>query len=63
MKRYTTEITLFIDPFYAEWGPDADRIINEYLDVIAEIAPASLTWSSCDWTTPKEYVSDNTNNI
>jgi hypothetical protein len=55
MKYFTTNITLFVDPFLAENEHDAERIINEYIDVIAEIAPASLTWPSCDWTPPEEW--------
>jgi hypothetical protein len=59
MKYFTTNITLFVDPFYAENAIDAERIINEYIDVVADIAPASLTWSSCDWDTPEEWTYDN----
>lgn len=49
MKAYSTTIELHVDYFEAENEIDAERIVNEYIDVLAEIAPATLTWPSCDW--------------
>lgn len=49
MKAYSTVIELHIDYFEAESPDDAERIVNEYIDVLAEIAPDTLHWPSCDW--------------
>ena len=49
MKAYSTVIELHVDYFEAQSPWDAERIINEYIDVLAEVAPATLHWPSCDW--------------
>lgn len=50
MKAYTAEIILFVDYFESDTPMDAEQLVNDYIDTLAEIAPASLTWSSCDYT-------------
>ena len=49
MKAYTVVIELFVDYFEAESPFDAERVVNEYLDTLAEVAPANLSWPSCDF--------------
>lgn len=49
MKAYTAEIILFVDYFESDSPMSAEVVVNEYIDTLADIAPASLTWSSCDW--------------
>ena len=49
MKAYTVVIELFVDYFEAESPFDAERIVNDYLDTLTVVAPASLHWPSCDY--------------
>jgi hypothetical protein len=47
MPKYETTLKLHIEPFEAESREQADEIINNYIDIIAQ--NEELIWGSCDW--------------
>lgn len=56
MRTYTATITLSLAPFTARNVEDADRIINGYVDILANaqatdqaLNGAEITWPSVDW--------------
>lgn len=49
-NTYTAELVLCISEFSAENKEDAERILNEYIDTLGDIAPMNLTWPELDYT-------------
>lgn len=50
MNTYTADLVLYISEFSAESKEDAERVLNEYIDTLADIAPMNLTWPELNYT-------------
>lgn len=48
MANYTASIILYVDEFTADDYDNAQSIIDDYVDLLAETA-GKLTWSSVDF--------------
>ena len=49
METYKAVVVLYVAEFDAENKEDADRIVNEYLDVLGDVAPMNLTWPEVNY--------------
>lgn len=49
METYKAVVVLYVAEFVAENKDDADRIVNEYLDALGDVAPMSLTWPEVNY--------------
>jgi len=48
-KKYSATIRLSILPYEAANLADAERILNEYIDGLADAAPATLSWPEIEF--------------